>query len=60
MHILASLALPKLNALVEGSAGQQAGIRGEADVVDELHVASEACQRLLVDARRPHVQREVV
>lgn len=57
---LSSLALPELDALVEGSRDDKASIRTECDKVDALLVARHARDWLLFLLRLPQKQRVVL
>lgn len=58
--LLASLAFPDLDGLVEGGAGDEASVRREEDLVDERVVTGHAAQRLLLLRGGPEEQREVI
>lgn len=47
-HSLARPAIPQLDGLVKGGAGDDAGVRGEEHLVDEGLVSRHPCERLLV------------
>mmetsp|Transcript_13945 Transcript_13945/g.50063 ORF Transcript_13945/g.50063 Transcript_13945/m.50063 type:complete len:267 (+) Transcript_13945:670-1470(+) len=57
---LPGLPVPQLHRLIERRAGDELRVRGEHDVVDELHVARHASRRGLARLRRPQKHREVV
>lgn len=47
-HSLARPAIPQLDGLVKGGAGDDAGVRGEEHLVDERLVSCHPCMGLLV------------
>lgn len=59
-HSLAGPAVPQLDGLVEGGAGDDTGVWGEDHLVDEGLVARHPCQGLLVLCRGPQEQGEVI